>query len=236
MEVRCRGLLLISLAACNQVLGIHATGLAHDAAIDAPAGCHRITAPIVSDTFLSQANPTTAYGTADAMIVTDSDPALLKFYLGGMIQSGERILDAKLSLAAYPNNYQPHVCASPTQPFGCYYCMTGYASWQLYWMTSDWTELDATWDSAKASTPWSAPGASGPSDRSDRVASGPAATGTIGMEATEVDTQMVDPTPYVGDTLSLELLVTQGQATFGVHEKGGCGPAQPASLDLMVCH
>lgn len=230
--------LLLALAACDRVFGLEPTQKEHDAAIDAPTGCHVITPTLVGDSFLTMADPATAHGSEDALIGSDSDPMLFKFFTSGMIAADERIVDAKLTLVEAGNATQCHTCMPVGQPFGCYYCPHSYESWHLYWMTSSWTEIDASYTDAAAGAPWNAPGATGAADRSSEVAAGASTTtDPVIIEANSDATHKVDPTPWLtADSFSLLLSLASGRAAFGARETGGCGVIGGATLELTVCH
>ncbi|MEO6929208.1 MAG: Ig-like domain-containing protein, partial [Casimicrobiaceae bacterium] len=136
--------------------------------VDPAAGSGTVTLQDVSggyggtrDTYLDSYNPGYAWGTANQMLEYGNNYAdLVRFAVfvseGGPVPNGATITSATLSLykqGAYDQSYQ------------------------LRRVLKDWVEVEATWNKARASTPWAVAGANGVG--SD-IATGIEATGSVG--------------------------------------------------------
>jgi hypothetical protein len=110
--------------------------------------CRTVTANDIEDTYLAAGKPTTPLGGRDALLVTATDPGLLKFDVS-MIMPSERIADAQL--VATPAG-QADNCTNGTG--SCPYCPIMVTQWQLAWVTTDWSSATATYDTRDGVTPW----------------------------------------------------------------------------------
>jgi hypothetical protein len=194
--------------------------------------------PITNDTFISQTEPDTAFGTRDALRISSNEPALLKFDTS-MIADDERI--AAMTLSIDPK-YSQQAKACSTDNVTCDVCPTpGLGAWEVRWMRTDWNDAQATWNGPTGTgTTWSMPGAAGvPDDRSDLVATGPPPVGGGSVIMPIASDKLLAHSPDCYRTpnqLAIQLTI-DGSAYFDVHEGTVCltGTEVPALLEATLC-
>lgn len=240
-------LALLASAGCDQLFTLQHLGPPIDAPeADAlpscedptPFGseCRTVMLPVTNDTFITATEPDAAFGTRDAMRISSTDPALLKFDTS-LIAPGERI--AAMTLALDPKyNQSAKTCSTDNQT--CELCPSpGFGAWELRWMRTSWNEAQATWNlPAGAGTSWTTPGAAAvPDDRSERVATGapPVGGGSLILTVTADQLHARSPDCYRTEN-QLALLVTiEGIAYFDVREGSACITGAPPQLTVTLC-
>jgi len=192
-----------------------------------------VVSPILADTYLDSAAPTASCGDADALHVTDTNPGLFKFDLSP-IEPGERIAEARLTL--HIDNNVPALTCSTDQT--CKTCVSSVENWKLYWLTSDWSQLNATHNDADVGRAWNGPGASR-TERSELVASGPPTVSSTNLEMVvgPANLMMVKPERYASEQRQLSVLILiQGSAWFESSANQPCTSLdRPPVLELVLC-
>lgn len=228
---------------CDRVLGLEERMPTPDApppcADITPFGstCRTIALVLKADTALNSAMSDTAAGTADAMRITGLDPGLFKFDLAAIdppIDLDERIAGARLTLPVVASNGSARAC-SQTIPPNCGQCgASSIESTQIYWVTSAWSQLYATYNHADQGVPWVEAGAGGP-QRSDLVATGgPPAQSVAEIVVTPDDLMRVKAECFATTELSVLVLV-QGAAWIRQLGTQPCTMDRSATLELTVC-
>lgn len=238
---------LLTSAGCDQLFALQPLGPPLDAPeVDAlpacedptPFGseCRTVMLPITNDTYITATEPAVAFGARDAMRISSTEPALLKFETS-QIAPDERI--ASLTLALDPKyNQQAKTCS--TDNLTCELCPTAaLGAWELRWMRTSWNEAQATWNlPAGPGTSWTLPGAAAvPDDHSERVATGapPVGGGSLVLTVTAEELLARSPNCYRTEN-QLALLVTiEGIAYFDVREGSACITGSPPLLTVTLC-
>jgi hypothetical protein len=128
----------------------------------------------VVDAGLSAATPTTTAGSATSLNVDGQNPhAHVLLAVPALVGSGAGQIPAGSTIT------------SATLRLTC----TNFGNlMQLYRLTEEWVENEATWNSRRAGVPWSAPGADGP---------GAHAGSALAGDCTTTGQRFVDVTPFV---------------------------------------
>ncbi|NQU73796.1 MAG: DNRLRE domain-containing protein, partial [Candidatus Omnitrophica bacterium] len=112
----------------------------------------------IIDTYISQENPTTNYGSATPLIVDGSPSGSdLSILLKWDIESAGIPQDSPIIFA----NIDYMITDSPAN--------SSRQAYQLYEIKQDWVEAEATWEASSTGNPWQLAGAQGPNDRGSTV-------------------------------------------------------------------
>jgi hypothetical protein len=244
-------LLLTASAGCDKLFSIDKVTI--DASIDAPpdvgidapmcenstpfgTNCRMITLPLTEDTYLQSSDPATAFGTLDAVRTTATDPALFKFFTGG-IAADERIAEMTLELDPY-FGMMAKACHDADHTT-CGMCPPAdIGVWQIAYVRTDWMQSEATWNQVATSVAWREPGAAAiPDDRSDVLASGPGvASGQLFMTIPGSVLLQHSPDCYrSADSIALRV-TTQGLSYFEAQELNLCaGDSLNPTLAVTLC-
>lgn len=198
--------------------------------------CRMLDVPITSDTFISQAQPDTPLGMLDALHISPTDRALLKFSTVG-VDADERIAGIRLTLMPYWRT-QAKLCS--TDGMMCNVCpAASIEGWDLHWAITGWNQLSTTWNVADdPNVPWTRAGADAiPDDRSPVVISGapPAANTALVIDVPADALLTHSPNCYRdGDRLAVLITLT-GSAYFGSSEPNLCAIDEPPTMQLTLC-
>ena len=234
---------VLLLCGCHELFGldyITPTDAAPPCEDPTPFGlqCRDLTLPITHDGFLSATMPEIAFGTRDAIRISDHEPGIFMFDTID-IADDERIAAMTLTLDPL---YSRGAYACSSTNAACTICPApAIGSWSVHWMPTTWNQAQATWTDAAAGTPWVLPGAQSiPEDRSPVVASGPPTGGSSGLLVMSISRDELlakSPNCYrMGRSIAL-LVTIQGSTYVEPLEDTRCvsGLSNPAELTVTVC-
>lgn len=205
----------------------------------APFGmsCRTLDLSLLSDTFISQAEPNTALGMLDAIHISSTDRALIKFSTAG-IEADERIAGVRLTLTPYWMR-QARACSSSRAD--CTVCPApSIEGWNLHWAITGWSQTATTWNFVDVpnNTPWTLPGADAiPNDRSPVIVSGPppAANTALVITVPEDALRAHSPDCYRYEERLAVMITLAGTAYFGSSEPNPCFGNEPPTMQLTLC-